>query len=307
MGAYLRKGRGAVLAVPNLDLGDDDRFLEERDVDGESGFYWTESGVAFGKRLITTLVAMADALASEVVGTPAPDWVQEDRYRLSAELEIEKKISEIIEKVTLFESERRELDIQLRSAGALRDLLFEQGKPLEGAVLEALGLLGFDAKGFQDADSEFDAIFTSPEGRFLGEVEGRDNRPINIDKFSQLERNLNEDFARDEVAVFAKGVLFGNGFRLQAPAMRGDPFTEKCRTAAVRIGAALVNTPDLFSPCQYLKSHKDLDYAKKCREAMLNAMGAIVAFPAPPIEAVLATEIKEIQSQEAELDSIELS
>src|SRR5207245_1319034 len=105
---------------------------------------------------------------------------------------------------------------------------------------------------FAESDSEFDVIFESPEGRCLGEVEGKDTKAINIDKFSQLERNLQEDFAREGVTEYAKGVLFGNAERLKPPAERGHAFTGKCITAAKRVHAALVRTADLFDPVRYL-------------------------------------------------------
>jgi hypothetical protein len=136
-------------------------------------------------------------------------------------------------------------------------------------------------------------VFVSPEGRFIGEVEGKDNRSINIDKFSQLERNLNEDFARDGVDQFAKGVLFGNAYRLRSVDARADPFTEKCRTAAKRLGVALVHTPDLFEPCRCLKNNSDIDYARECRETIFRTVGDIVVFPAPPVSvaANVCTEV----------------
>ena len=141
-------------------------------------------------------------------------------------------------------------------------------------------------------DSEFDAIFTSQEGRFIGEAEGKDNRSVNIDKFSQLERNLNEDFAKEEVNEFAKGVLFGNAFRLQPVETRGATFTEKCQTAAARLGVALVRTSDLFIPSRYLKTHKDIEYARQCREAIFMTSGNVVVFPAPPVDEIEKIEIK---------------
>ena len=64
------------------------------------------------------------------------------------------------------------------------------------AILEALRLLGFQANNYKDAESEFDAVFEAPEGRFLGEAEGKDNAQVNIDKMRQLEMNIQEDFAR---------------------------------------------------------------------------------------------------------------
>jgi hypothetical protein len=162
-------------------------------------------------------------------------------------------------------------------------LLFEQGRPLEAVILEALRLLGFDAQPFADGESEFDSVFISPEGRCLGEAEGKDNKPINIDKFSQLERNLQEDFAREDVMDYAKGALFGNAFRLSPLQERGEAFTDKCISAAKRVKAALVRTPDLFAPAKYLKENpSDAEYAKQCREAIFISDGDVVVFPLVP-------------------------
>jgi hypothetical protein len=146
-----------------------------------------------------------------------------------------------------------------------------------------LTVLGFSAAPFAENDSEFDVVFESAEGRCLGEVEGKDNKAISIEKFSQLERNLQEDFAREGVAEYAKGVLFGNAERLIPPAERNEPFTDKCLTAAIRVGVALVKTSELFEPVKYLKSHPDPKYAKACREAIFSTRGAIVVFPTPPV------------------------
>lgn len=93
---------------------------------------------------------------------------------------------------------------------------------------------------------------------------------------------MNEDFAREGVDQFAKGVLFGNAYRLQPLVDRENFFTEKCRTAAARLGVALVRTPDLFVPCRYLKNQDDSDYAKRCREVIFATVGDIVVFPDPP-------------------------
>jgi hypothetical protein len=140
--------------------------------------------------------------------------------------------------------------------------------------------LGFEAQPYRDSESEFDVVFTCPEGRLLGEVEGADNRAINIDKISQLERNLQEDFARENVAEFAKGVLFGNPFRLQNPVERGAPFTDRCVSAAKRTGIALVHTPDLFQAARQMAERPSKAYASKCRKAILRTAGALVQFPA---------------------------
>ncbi len=283
LGARIRKDRGTILAVPYIDF-DRDEFYETRDENGEEEKIWTDDALILGKKFIGHLVSISKSLASENVHTPAPEWTKSDTFRLAEEVEIEKKITENLDHVRILNEERNSLIINLKSVGSLRKLLYEQGKALEKTVLESLRILGFSAENFNNGGSEFDAIFTSIEGRFVGEVEGRNNRAINIDKFSQLERNLNEDFSRDEIDDFAKGVLFGNPFRLKPLNERETPFTQKCRTAAVRLGVALVNTPDLFFPCRYIKQSGDMEFAKLCREAIFTASGEVVKFPVPPNE-----------------------
>jgi hypothetical protein len=281
VGICVRKGPGTLIAVPALDFKGQP-FKEDREVNGEVRSCWTKEAKAFGRRFTSALIAMSEAITSASALTPNPAWTLDDSYRLAEESSIEFEIGKITEQILNLDAQERDLKARLETAGNLRRLLFEQGKPLEGAVLQSLRLLGFMATGFREGGSEFDAIFTSEEGRFLGEVEGKDNKAINIGKFSQLERNLNEDFAREDVTVYAKGVLFGNAYRLRCPTKRASPFTEKCQMAAVRLGVALVHTPDLFEPTRYLKEHEDNAYAKACREAIFATNGTIVQFPVPP-------------------------
>jgi hypothetical protein len=159
-------------------------------------------------------------------------------------------------------------------------------------VVEALTTIGFVAKRYAEGESEFDVVFEAPEGRCLGEVEGKDSKPINIDKFSQLERNLQEDFARDDVKEYAKGVLFGNAERLIDIQSRGETFTTKCVSAAKRAHVALVRTSDLFDPIRYLRTHSDSDYATACRKAIFASDGDLVVFPAAPVDQAAKTEAR---------------
>jgi hypothetical protein len=95
---------------------------------------------------------------------------------------------------------------------------------------------------------------------------------------------LHEDFARDEVTDYAKGLLFANAYRLKPIADRSEFFTDKCISAAKRIGAALIRTPDLFAPARYMKEHPgDSEYARNCQECIFSATGSVVVFPEPPI------------------------
>jgi hypothetical protein len=156
------------------------------------------------------------------------------------------------------------------------------GAELETAVIQALASMGFTAARFEDDESEFDVVFSDGEQRCIGEVEGKENKAINIDKISQLERNLQEDFAKEGVTEFAKGVMFGNAFRLREPNDRGDYFTAKALQAAQRAGIALVRTTDLYLVALSLEQGKQrADYAGKCRSAILEAGGGLVTFPRP--------------------------
>ena len=152
--------------------------------------------------------------------------------------------------------------------------------------MDALDLLGFSASPYRDSESEFDAVFESKEGRFIGEAEGKDNKAINIDKLRQLDMNIHEDLSREEVGEPAKGVLFGNAFRLKPPNERDNFFTPKCISAAKRSGVALIRTPDLFAVAKHLKSRTDKRYATACRKAILAASGTFVRFPDIPEEEV---------------------
>ncbi len=144
-------------------------------------------------------------------------------------------------------------------------------------------LMGFKANRFREADSEFDAVLECFDGRCIGEVEGRDNRAIGIAKMRQLQDNIFDDLDRSDVSEPAKGILFGNAFRLSLPSERTEEhFTAKCVTAAKRYGTALIRTCDLFVVAKALTDNYDEDFASACRSAILAANGAVVEFPPAP-------------------------
>lgn len=281
VGASVRSEKGgAMVLLPPIPY-DIDQFTRYDEATDE--VVWTAEAIAFGKRLIACLVGAANALRSELNITPPPEWTQRSEYRLPQEDVLEKGIRAKARQIEKLQRQTLELEQKLQREGGLRRLLYEQGHQLEEAILEALNLLGFEAEPYIDSESEFDAVFTSPEGRFLGEAEGKDNRCINIDKLSQLERNLQEDFAKENVTEFAKGVLFGNVHRLILPEDRPTPFTGKCIAGAKRSKVALVQSSDLFQPARYLKQNDDLEYARQCRGVIFRSEGEVTKFPDVPI------------------------
>ena len=244
--------------------------------------YWNTEGVSFGKRFVGALLASSEALRRQGKRTPVPEWAVTPDYFLPTEVRLKYEVEKLDQEMLALVEKRKELRCLVEEAAQLRALLYETGKPLETAILKALQLLGFTADPYRDANSEFDVVFSTSEGRFLGEAEGKDNKAINIDKMSQLERNLQEDFAREGVTDFAKGVLFGNAFRLEPISQREHFFTEKCIKAAKRLHVALVRTPDLFVPARYLSEHDDIVYSAACRAAIFQTEGDIVNFPSAP-------------------------
>ena len=101
------------------------------------------------------------------------------------------------------------------------------------------------------------------------------NKDVNREKISQLVTNLGEYDGKDNTEDIAKGVLFGNAYRLKDPSKRLNQFTDKCIQIAEQRDIALVCTSDLFYISQHLQEHPS--DATKCREAILSSNG-IVSF-----------------------------
>jgi hypothetical protein len=267
---------GALVLLPDIDFYPDTFFKQQAKEQ-----VWTPAAKQFAAKLVGCIVALDKALHASADVTPEPDWASDPTFVLGPERKLR---SELLEAEQRLEEAQRSMEATqaaLRAAGQLRALLYEKGKPLESAIVDALIRLGFSAAPYKDYQSEFDVVFQSTEGRLLGEAEGKDSKAINVDKLRQLAMNIHEDLQRDEVTKPAKGVLFGNGFRLTIPKEREPQFTEKCVSAAASSSTALVTTCDLFKVSQYLAEQPDEAFASACRQAMLTGVG-VVALPEPP-------------------------
>jgi hypothetical protein len=278
VGAILRSqnSSGSLVLLPDIDFYPDD-FLQETDDE----FGWTDKAKQFAARMVSAVVALDKALHASSDITPEPAWAADPTFMLAKELDLQSELLESERLVEEAQKRKEEVQERLKTAGQFRSLLYEKGKPLEQSIIEALRLLNFQATPYKDSESEFDVVFESQEGRLLGEAEGKDAKAVNVDKLRQLAMNIHEDLQRDEVKTPAKGVLFGNGYRLSPPGDRDTQFTAKCITAAQSSSTALIATTDLYTVVQYLAEHSDEGYAKLCREAILAGVG-IVKLPSPP-------------------------
>ena len=277
VGAIIRSKSmsGALVLLPDMNFNQPQFFRTKGDDQ-----FWTAKGQQFSHRLIASLLQIDKALHSATEVTPEPEWATSQNFVLASEAVFRAELLEAERAVEQAQKAKENIQEKLIGAGRLRGLLFEKGRALEFAIIDALQVLGFKAESYKDSESEFDVVFESEEGRLLGEAEGKDSKAINVDKLRQLSMNILEDLQREEVASAAKGVLFGNGFRLLPPSERSEQFTEKCISAAKTNSTALVSTSDLFMAAQYLSEKSDRRYAKKCRDAILSGI-ALVNFPAP--------------------------
>lgn len=278
VGAVIRSGAssGSLVLLPDFDFRGG-KFLREGN--GEQASARNDS--TFASQFITAIVQLDKELRAESDVTTEPAWASGDAYLLVPERALHAELMEAELAVEQAQQTKEALVERLRVEGRLRGLLFEKGKPLEAAIIEALRRLGFSAHTYHQGASEFDVVFESADGRLIGEAEGKDSKAINIDKLRQLQMNIHEDLLRDEVESPAKPVLFGNAHRLTQLDQRPEPFTDKCLASALTTNTALVSTPDLFLAVQAFDATQSADFAAACRLAILSAVGRVV-FPVHP-------------------------
>lgn len=280
VGALFRVGRGNLVLLPAVAF-DRDAFIK---ITAKEGTHWTKEGIQFGKRLIQALVDIDKALRAGGERTPPPQWLADGGYTLAAEAELKGQIETASKQIDALVTQRNALTTKLDDEIALKDLLFEKGKRLENAILLGLKILGYHAENYNDGTLELDQVIKSPEGdRFIGEAEGKDATAINIDKLRQLVTNIHEDMRRDDVSESARGILFGNGYRLTEPSDRSDQFTDKCKQFANQSNHTLITTAELFRAAKYIQESGDADYARACRDCIKNGRGIIITFPAIPV------------------------
>ncbi|MCP3941545.1 MAG: hypothetical protein GY710_08700 [Desulfobacteraceae bacterium] len=273
-----KNSSGAVILLPDIDFYHDSFFVENEETGKQD---WTKETCSFAAKIIKEAISINKAIKNDGNSTPEPEWSKSSKYDLDVEQKFKSKLLIFETKINELHKQKEKFSEQLKDAGRLRNLLYENGKPLEYAILDALSILGFTASQYRDSESEFDVVFECDEGRLIGEAEGKDRKAINIDKLRQLEMNILEDLDREGTKDTAKAVLFGNPQRFFDPKERDKPFTKKCLSAANRSSTALIFTPDLFRVTQYLSNNRNKRFATKCRKAILNTVG-IVIFPVPP-------------------------
>lgn len=271
---------GHIVFLPYINFNKDS-FQEFNSEDNK--YYWTDEAIQFWHKLTSCLIQIDKQLTQKSEKTPMPDWAKKEKFSSKVSLKISAEILNTEKKIESLKEKIIKLNIDLENENILKDLLFEQWKPLENAVIKALRILGFEADNYDDGELELDQVIISPEGyRYIGECEGKDNKDIDISKFRQLLESLNADFDRAEVEEKAFWILFWNPQRLESPDIRTLDFTKKCKTWAEREIIALIRTVDLFNVVRYLSENKNEKYKLACRNAIYQGLGNIIQFPELP-------------------------
>ena len=280
LGAIIKVDSGHLVILPQIHY-EYNAFVEYDKKTNKK--LWNDKAIKFGNKLSDVLKGIDTQLSSNNEKTPPPKWSLDEIYSTKKSLGIENQIKNSLAKIEEVKKKIEKFNQQLESENKLKDLLFEQGKPLENAVTKALDILGYKAENYNDGELELDHVIESPEKiRYIGECEGKDTKDINITKFRQLLESLNADFAREDVEEKAYGILFGNPQRLLEPSKRILDFTKKCKTGAEREKIALVKTTDLFVVANFLQQNKNERFKKDCRKAISDGLGKIVNFPSLP-------------------------
>lgn len=222
------------------------------------------------KKLSGVLINCAKPYLTNEIKTPVPEWIRD--FEIPGETELVKEINILNVKIQEVEKQKSEVEIKLNELNEFKGLLYEQGKILEKSAIKAFRRLGFNAENRQKDDMEHDIILTSPEGRAIVEVEGKDNDSLHIEKFDQLSRVVDEDFKLTE--SYPEGILLGNHFRYTHPLKRKEAFTDMVKTASKRKQFVLLTTFELYKAVsKVLENPKDKNFQEEVRIKIFRGKG----------------------------------
>lgn len=205
------------------------------------------------------------------IDEPGPDWLM--GYPVQGLGTFKQDIGTLSESIKILEGERSALERKEEQLKSFQILLYGQGKHvLEPIVREAFRLLGFDAPEPDDYEEDYDLRATCSEGQAIGEIEGVDNGPVNVDKYRQLLDYVNQEITKNNISY--KGILIGNGHRLTDPIKRLDQFTADARRGCKSQGFCMIATSDLFRAVNaVLADPNDDSLTTKIRQSIMTTEG----------------------------------
>jgi hypothetical protein len=294
LGGILKTTYGSsIVLLPAINFNHSDFTDTDAETYEES---YTNEAKRFYHRFTKALAEIDKNLRAEGGLSPQPDWLNNESFSIKSVVQKEAEINSLKNKIQDLDGKVAALQQEIAELEAPKHLLYESGFALEKSIKNALLVIGIVAESYKDSDSEFDVLFKCEEGSFLGEAEGKDTKAIDVKKISQLMRNLGEYIQKEEVTDSAKGILFGNGYRLTRIEEREEQFTKKCIQIAEQQNISLVRTSDLYPILQYLSENNDEAFKIKCRNALLNNKSGIVSFPMVPNIAKMKKSAKNLKS-----------
>lgn len=229
------------------------------------------------ERMVDVVIKFCRPFLERDFKTPEPEWCNDMQYFLPEEKNLENEIKKLNNRINVLNKEVNELILQKTKFTDFRKLLYEKGKQLEIVVRRAFDVIGFNVSRFEKEDMEHDIILESEEGRIIGEIEGKDDDAIHINKLDQLSRVIDEDFKNK--GLYPEGILVGNAYRFKRPKERKKYFHDKVRISAKRKSIGLISTVELFNAVKkILSSPNDSKIKKEFRMQIFNSLGKEIKF-----------------------------
>jgi len=229
------------------------------------------------ERIVDVVIKMCRPFLEKDLKTPEPEWCKDKKFVIFGENNLENKIKKQNNRINVLNKKVDELILQKTNLTDFRKLLYEKGPQLERVVRRAFEVIGFNVSRFEKEDMEHDIIMESEEGRIIGEIEGKDNDAIHINKLDQLSRVVDEDFKNK--GLYPEGILIGNAYRMKLTKERKKTFHEKVIISAKRKNIGLISTVELFNAVKkILFSPNDNKLKKEFRLQIFNSLGKEIKF-----------------------------
>jgi hypothetical protein len=248
------------------------------------------------ERIGAAIFEAVNALMKDDPEVAEPEWAQ--AIVVPGSKVQDSRIAELKSRRRKLKEELDALEAERGSLRWFRNLLFGTGKStLEAAVRSALRLIGFEVPEPEEYAGEWDVELRLSDGRTaIAEVEGAEG-VVSVDKFRQLHHYLGEE---ELVGRGHKGILIGNGFRLQEPSSRPQQFSEHAASAASKFGICLLPTSELFKcVVAILEKPDNLALRGEIRESMFAAIGPWAFAPGPNPSAESATAADPLSDAES--------
>ena len=174
--------------------------------------------------------------------SPLPSWVKE--YSLPNETEDVEIIVQLDEEIKRLNLEKQKYEDKQKYISKFKGLLYEKGKrALEPLVRDAFRLIGFKVFEPEEYTEEYDLYIKENEITIIGEIEGKDNSPLDVDKYRQLLDYIEQESTK---GVSCKGILIGNAFKDIDPAERKNQFSSHAIKGCERQKFCMITTHQLF-------------------------------------------------------------